>query len=784
MNAYLARTASVSLLSLLAMASQPGLAADADLDGTDDAMDNCVDRSNAGQRDTDGDGFGNACDGDLNNDGKVNSLDLGLFKGRLGGNDPDADLNGDGSVDGADTALLRQLFLKAPGPTAVKLDPALVEDPPAVRDVAIFLLSPPLADGRNALATLDLRIDTPSDDGSPSTLVLPEDLPPALTMQSNAPLACGAATCPARPVSYNDMGLLGDQTAGDGIYSGLLRFDAEAAAADADDYLERLNRSGNTRVSSFAGRERLSTETFAVPAGLAGARGASPLGAAPAAGPAPPIVITLPIDPPFEVSATPVPLLPVTLAASTSPGKTLLIADPKVVAHPQYTFDPCNTVGGGNTVDPDAPWSFKTLLRGIASPSGDAGAASTLLSDWLQQWVEPDPSAVNGFPLPFDVANTIWAYFHGIKRLPVHPDLDDLPLRLLAVSNRIDLARAAGYGPGSPGELRFVFGLLFKGTDASGQQVCTPVPMTVILEYKLPAMGCAALQGYAKAWVALNEHDLDSPAGLASYLAALEALTDPVTRPNAAPTNPNGSAIAQVRTNEQVAGAGQWFLREFKLQSATTGARLRHGKLIGTPDGTLNNTLALSDYMLIPTLAPSACRTSPSAILGQSHCVPDSYAGAPFGGGIVLNVDLAWDGAPPVLTPATGTIKLIPAEWPLALGERRPVAASDLRFKFASATCNGCHSGETGTNGSIGTGSSVPSTSFVHIDPVNSDPAVPGQAKLSGFLTGIAGIPDAVNFAPLHDFNDLVRRAQMLDALATSSCELTARLPLAADFPH
>jgi len=33
---------------------------------------------NTSQLDTDGDGFGNLCDGDLNNDGNTNTLDLNL----------------------------------------------------------------------------------------------------------------------------------------------------------------------------------------------------------------------------------------------------------------------------------------------------------------------------------------------------------------------------------------------------------------------------------------------------------------------------------------------------------------------------------------------------------------------------------------------------------------------------------------------------------------------------------------------------------------------------------
>jgi hypothetical protein len=92
---------------------------DTDLDGVSDDVDNCIDVPNGSaipdaggnsQRDTDGDGFGNVCDADLNNDGQVDAADIALFRSALFSNDADADLNGDGSVDAADVAILRNLL--------------------------------------------------------------------------------------------------------------------------------------------------------------------------------------------------------------------------------------------------------------------------------------------------------------------------------------------------------------------------------------------------------------------------------------------------------------------------------------------------------------------------------------------------------------------------------------------------------------------------------------------------------------------------------------------------
>ena len=74
---------------------------------------------NPDQRDTDADGYGNLCDGDLNNNGVVNFVDLGLMKSVFLSADPDADLNGSGVVNFVDLGLLKGQFLGAPGPSGV-----------------------------------------------------------------------------------------------------------------------------------------------------------------------------------------------------------------------------------------------------------------------------------------------------------------------------------------------------------------------------------------------------------------------------------------------------------------------------------------------------------------------------------------------------------------------------------------------------------------------------------------------------------------------------------------
>lgn len=93
---------------------------DSDGDGIPFYDDNCMLRPNADQRDSNGDGFGNACDADLNGDCIVNALDLGIFKAVFFSSDADADLNGDGVVNAQDLGIFKLLFFSVPGPSGLQ----------------------------------------------------------------------------------------------------------------------------------------------------------------------------------------------------------------------------------------------------------------------------------------------------------------------------------------------------------------------------------------------------------------------------------------------------------------------------------------------------------------------------------------------------------------------------------------------------------------------------------------------------------------------------------------
>ncbi|MEO1575655.1 MAG: hypothetical protein AAFU65_11935, partial [Pseudomonadota bacterium] len=100
-------------------------------------FDNCSERFNPDQTDSDGDGYGNACDGDINritlpgrvpaangNDCVVNFADLGALRLAFFSQptdshwNPDADFNNDQIINVQDLGIMRQFFFGPPGPSS------------------------------------------------------------------------------------------------------------------------------------------------------------------------------------------------------------------------------------------------------------------------------------------------------------------------------------------------------------------------------------------------------------------------------------------------------------------------------------------------------------------------------------------------------------------------------------------------------------------------------------------------------------------------------------------
>lgn len=105
---------------------------DFDGDGVPDAADNCIVVPNADQRDSDGDGYGNLCDADVDNDGRVTTSwgvfsppsargDLEQVQLSAGGGPYNAhhDFDGDGDVDAFDASAAGLMLFLPPGPSGL-----------------------------------------------------------------------------------------------------------------------------------------------------------------------------------------------------------------------------------------------------------------------------------------------------------------------------------------------------------------------------------------------------------------------------------------------------------------------------------------------------------------------------------------------------------------------------------------------------------------------------------------------------------------------------------------
>jgi len=110
-------------LGVFALAFE-ALALDSDGDGVEDGSDNCLTEANAGQEDADEDGYGNACDADLDNNGWVDASDFLIFgecQNRPGQGARAgcfiADFNGDHRVNSLDFMLFEMMWGMPPGPS-------------------------------------------------------------------------------------------------------------------------------------------------------------------------------------------------------------------------------------------------------------------------------------------------------------------------------------------------------------------------------------------------------------------------------------------------------------------------------------------------------------------------------------------------------------------------------------------------------------------------------------------------------------------------------------------
>jgi hypothetical protein len=357
------------LLATLVLATsaqaQPNLP-DTDKDGIPDAMDNCILVANPDQADFDHDGFGNACDADVNNDGLVNSIDISILRNSFGKQGVLGDINGDGIVNSVDVSQARKSFGQRPGPSAIQPFTPTTDGRtvPLASQVEVLQLTPAAPDGRNALVIMDFGDFFKSD---------PKGKKPSIIAVNGDG---DAETLRKQGIRFKDLGLFGDEKANDGIYSGLARANTAQVDTDAKLYLSRLAKSDSRRTLAFSGRQVAREGVFDPQSPFEKTSADREL------------TMVFPNSGEVSFLGRPIPKLVPILAPSTDPARTLLITNLGVVQDPARTFSPCTNAGVvAPTGNVNGAWSLKTLLSNMANTPVTAIPAQTFVNDWLKQWM-------------------------------------------------------------------------------------------------------------------------------------------------------------------------------------------------------------------------------------------------------------------------------------------------------------------------------------------------------------------------------------------------------------
>ncbi|MET0340313.1 MAG: hypothetical protein ABW252_04895 [Polyangiales bacterium] len=376
----------------------------------------------------------------------------------------------------------------------------------------------------------------------------------------------------------------------------------------------------------------------------------------------------------------------------------LLIRDLTVVEDPRRT-----RLGGPSTDPSRGVWTFTRLIENAARTPADAPA---LVEAFFRSFAEEQ--TINDFVVPARSETERFLLTPWRKGADDKLDLTRVPLRLLAIVNRLDVRNLA---EGHAGEASFVFGMFNPQDFTLGAPTrrAREVDFTVVLEYRLPARTPGDVLAWARAWHQLGSLPFPSEA----YNAALEALTRRITARGALPGAVHDSALLRVRTNDgKLEGLRDWQLREFALSPETGLLAPRPTRR--TPDTDATQTERLGRWV----------EANAAAILREEHEVPATFEGMPFQAGASRNDNRVWDAA--------------------------EISDLEVRHRFALQTCNGCHGEETLT------------------DRKHISSRLEGELSfLSGFLVGET-ITDPIT-GEERSFGELSRRRKDLEELVCGS---------------
>lgn len=445
------------------------------------------------------------------------------------------------------------------------------------------------------------------------------------------------------------------------------------------------------------------------------------------------------------------------------------------------------------------PWRFEHAIRNLAG-GHDIGV-------FVFQWLSTFESTqnINGFPVAArpairqkvidlwkrdqDIAPGFNTDAEWISKL----DVTKAPFRLVAVVNRIDLAKISHDSAGIPivrnaGEGRLVFQLW----DKEQPQAQRARPFTVIFEYELIARSVEELKTWAQRWESLQAltHGTQFNTALAGIVRRFAVRNPELDRPNNIPLN-------QVRTNE-IELAAPWEMREFRIGN---GGLLTPNTVALTPDASFNSVqkqrTALHAFVnTLKGTVPVNDLLEFQVANGDAFVVPtfinvDSKTVNFLGGnsqtttGVTGFLDRCGTGTPaeiPFCSQATpkridGITWLVDAPGDDNLPDLD--VADPKRRWFSFNTCAGCHGGDGGDPRNVdqfgdnqGMARKVSrGTLFTHIDLRKAGRKPPPPA-----LQDVPDVPDTV----LSEFlckNDLPLRRRGLEQMLTMT---TAQIASAA----